>query len=73
MHLKRVHFIGCKLYFHKFDLKGKTNQGREMQIRGEYQPLGGKVKLRGWRVLLWLVCDFGTEFCFPKILPIFKA
>lgn len=56
------------------DLKGKINQGREMHIREEYQPQEELSKtLTGRRVLLWLVCDFGSELCFPQILPLFKA
>lgn len=52
-----MHFIVGKLYFHKFDLKGKINWGREEQIR-EYQPEGEDS--RAQRVLLWLVCGFGS-------------
>lgn len=71
---KPVYFIVRKLYFHRFDLKGKINQGREEPIRREYQPEGEDSRAqRGWRVLLWLVCGFGSELGFSKILPILKA
>ena len=33
-----MHFIACNLYFNEFYLKGKIKQGKEMHIRGEYQP-----------------------------------
>lgn len=53
VHLKLVCFIVCKLYSHKFDLKGKINQGREEQIRGEYQPEGEDCRAqRGGSILL---------------------
>ena len=41
VHLKLACFILCKLYLHKFDLEGKISQGREEEIRGEYQPEWG--------------------------------
>lgn len=70
VHLESMHFIACNLYFNEFYLKGKIEQGKEMHIRGEYQPRRKESKTqRAWRVLLLLVYDFGSELCFPQIFP----